>query len=161
MSRLKDMRGFTLVELMITIAILAIVLSIAAPSFRDILLNNRINTAAQELQAAVQIARSEAVKLKQTVTVCAANDDFDACEKTTDWTQGWLLILKDNEVLKIWTVSDGLNITGPEDGIVVKGSGMLGVAVEISAQKKSCSSGVKQTVKVGLTGIVKMEKGSC
>ena len=161
MSRLKDMRGFTLVELMITIAILAIVLSIAAPSFRDILLNNRINTAAQEMHAALQIARSEAVKLKQTVTLCAANEDFDECEKTTDWAKGWLLILNNDEVLKVWTVSDGLNITGPEDGIIVLASGMLKTVGIISAQEKSCSNGVKQTVKISLTGIVKMEKGSC
>jgi len=89
---MNKQEGFTLIELMITIAILAIVLSIAIPSFNNMLLNNRISTTAHEVHAAMQIARSEAVQRKKTITVCRADAAFTQCEDGADWAQGWLLV---------------------------------------------------------------------
>ena len=55
-------RGFTLVELLVTIAIAAILLAVAAPSFRALILSNRIQGASSEFQSALAIARAEAIK---------------------------------------------------------------------------------------------------
>ena len=69
MSRLKDMRGFTLVELMITIALLAIVATIAVPNFVQFVRNNQVQAKADELKTFLQYARGQAVTTRKTYEV--------------------------------------------------------------------------------------------
>ncbi|MDH1213039.1 GspH/FimT family pseudopilin [Pseudomonas chengduensis] len=68
--------GFTLVELMIVIALLAIVALIAAPSFTDMIERNRLQSQAEELRSFLLYARGEAVTLRSTITV--ETDDEEA-----------------------------------------------------------------------------------
>ena len=62
--------GFTLMELMVTIAIAAILVGIAIPSFTSIIVSNRLTTSANELVTALNLARSEAVKRGMRITFC-------------------------------------------------------------------------------------------
>jgi type IV fimbrial biogenesis protein FimT len=68
--------GFTLVELMVTVAVFAILASIAIPSFQTTIQRNRLSTTANELLAAVQASRSEALRLNQTVRFCTTPADW-------------------------------------------------------------------------------------
>ncbi|MBD9517643.1 GspH/FimT family pseudopilin [Pseudomonas sp. PDM22] len=72
--------GFTLVELLFTLAILAIALSIAAPSFSELLQNQRASTATQELRNALNFARESAAHSGQPVSIAATG---------SDWAAGW------------------------------------------------------------------------
>ena len=73
MSRLKGMRGFTLVELMITIALLAIVIGIAVPNFVQFVRNNQVQAKADELTNFLMYARSQSVVSRQSYTVDFSN----------------------------------------------------------------------------------------
>lgn len=87
--------GFTLIELIVTLAVAAIILTIGVPSFQEALQNNRRTTQVNEIIGAFNIARSEAIKRGMKVTMCKSADsatcDTTACSVTTGnncWEQG-------------------------------------------------------------------------
>ena len=76
-SRIANSRqGFTLVELMVTIAILAILATIGLPSFQRLIADYRVSAQANSVQGLLQFARSEAVKRRESVSVCSAGDNL-------------------------------------------------------------------------------------
>jgi type IV fimbrial biogenesis protein FimT len=81
--------GFTLIELMVTIALAAIILTQAVPSFNALVQNNRLISQKNEFISTLNLARSEALKRGTRVTVCASSDKT-TCD-TTDWEQGWIV----------------------------------------------------------------------
>lgn len=84
--------GFSLTELMITLAVLAIVLAVGFPTFQDMIQRNRVVAAANELVAALQTARMEAIRRGARVTLCPSNNGT-ACAASTDWSR--LLVFAD------------------------------------------------------------------
>ncbi|SJZ85619.1 GspH/FimT family pseudopilin [Novilysobacter spongiicola] len=86
--------GFTLVELMVTIAVAAVLLAIATPSFTAIANSNRLTSAANELVGSFQSARMEAVRLNARTEVCASADG--ATCGGNDWSQ-WLVRVDTNQ----------------------------------------------------------------
>ena len=79
--------GFTLIELMITLAIAVILITLAVPSLRAFILNNRITTQANSLLADLGFARSEAAKLGLRVVLCTSSDQA-TCTGDSDWGVG-------------------------------------------------------------------------
>lgn len=71
--------GFTLVELMVAIAIMAIVIAFAVPSFEQIRNGNRLSSGANDLLTALQLARTEAIRRNRAVTFCPTNAAQAAC----------------------------------------------------------------------------------
>lgn len=86
--------GFTLVELMITLFIAAIVLVYAVPSFNTFLLDNRLTTQTNNIVGALSITRSEAILKNMTATLCASSDQ--ATCNTTNWEAGWIIFNDQN-----------------------------------------------------------------
>ena len=80
--------GFSMIELMVTIAIVAILVAVAFPSFEGSLRSNRLATAANELNGSFSLARSEALRNPQGATLCTSADGT-TCGGT--WNDGWLV----------------------------------------------------------------------
>jgi type IV fimbrial biogenesis protein FimT len=88
--RAKAQHGFSLIELMVTIAIAAILLAIAAPSFDSVAQSMKLTSYANSLVASIQLARSEAIKRNAVVSLCVSSNG-STCE-TGGWEQGWIVM---------------------------------------------------------------------
>jgi len=84
-------RGFTLVELMVTLAVLSIVLGVGIPAFDRLIANGRLTSQINQTIGLISFARSEASKRTgTTITVCGSTDE--ATCNTSNWESGWLVI---------------------------------------------------------------------
>lgn len=92
-TRRGHLRGFTLIEVLFTLVILAVLLSLAAPSMRNVVLDQRVKTVASDIHATLIFARSEAIKRNQYVAVCSMTNDGSGCQNSTDWARGWIVYL--------------------------------------------------------------------
>lgn len=101
-SKFTKAMGFTLVELMATIAIAAVVMGLAVPSFNTAIKNNRLTTQVNDFVTSLNIARSEAVKRGQQVTLCKSSDGNTcvADGAASNWAQGWIVFVdQDNDFI--------------------------------------------------------------
>ena len=87
---MKRQTGFTLTELMVVLAIVAILLSIGVPSYRYITNSYRMSAEVNGLLGDLQYARSEAIKEGQTVTTCVSTNST-TCTGGTAWASGWIV----------------------------------------------------------------------
>lgn len=161
--------GFTLVELMITIAIAAILLAIALPSFEGSMRTNRLATSTNEMIATISLARSEAIRSRRGAVLCATADG-ELCG--TDWNQGWM-VWRDadgdgapsaSEVVRHVQASRGLNLTAGSGTIVFNNRGGPAAGAQIFTLKPGeCPASQKlvNTLTMNGSGQVKTEKSAC
>lgn len=93
---MKHFYGFTLVELMVTLAVFAIVTVLAFPGFKLYQQNSNRVTQINDLIASFNLARSEAVRRNLPVSVCASANQA-TCNKINNWTTGWIVFVDDNQ----------------------------------------------------------------
>lgn len=117
-----SMKGFTLIELMVTLAVLVILLTIGIPSFNAIIRESRLKAQANELLGTMVAARSEAAKRNEPVYVKAAGGE---------WAEGWQLLNLDDDVLHTYRALRGGNslvCAGDCEQVVFLGSGSADLA---------------------------------
>ena len=81
--------GFTLVELMVVLAIIAVLVTIGVPGLRDLLVGNRMNSKLNEWVATIQTTRGSAVKNNLPALMCKSANGT-SCASSGGWEQGWL-----------------------------------------------------------------------
>ncbi len=91
-------RGFTLLEAMIALAIIATLLLVAVPSFNSIRLSAVVTEISNEMVASVQLARSEAIKRNGVARLCASTDGA-TCSSSAGFSEGWVVLDAENRVL--------------------------------------------------------------
>jgi type IV fimbrial biogenesis protein FimT len=89
-KRTSSNRGFTLIEMMVTIAVAAILATIAVPSFRNASLSSQLRSSANDFVASTNFARSEAIKRGSAVTMCVSADGASCA--AGGWEQGWIVL---------------------------------------------------------------------
>ncbi|MEO8011879.1 MAG: GspH/FimT family protein, partial [Dokdonella sp.] len=105
-----------MIELVIVIAIVAILAAIALPSFSNSLRNNRVGTQTNDLLSAFNFARNEAITRSRGVSICAADPETDplVCGADTAWNLGWIVVTDTapgnaapvvDEVLRSWVAN--------------------------------------------------------
>jgi type IV fimbrial biogenesis protein FimT len=92
----RQQTGFTLYELMITLMVIAVILSFGIPNLRQYTLNSRMTSTANDLHAAFLMARSEAAHAKSNVTICASADPMGAANCGGTWDQGYVVFIDDD-----------------------------------------------------------------
>ncbi len=92
---MKKYSGFTLTELMITLAIVGILLTVGVPSLKTFMQGNRLIATSNALLSGLHVARSEAIKLNNSVSICKSNNGT-GCTPTEDWQDGWIVFVDAN-----------------------------------------------------------------
>ena len=88
--RTRATRGFSLIELLVTITVASVIAGLAAPSFSKMMNANRIQTGASALQGDMMYARTEALKRGTSVSLCPSSDQ-QTCTTTNVWENGWIV----------------------------------------------------------------------
>lgn len=145
--RPRAINGFTIVELLITLAIAAILLTIGIPSFSSVIKNNRQTTLLNEFTSYFHYTKSQAVTLGIPVTLCKRNTAGTNCDNSASWDNGWIVFIDDNAdgdldddgdsdlceadedddcVLKIQGAIDSdIDITSSSTGVTINARGFL------------------------------------
>jgi type IV fimbrial biogenesis protein FimT len=115
-------RGFTLIELMMTLAVLAVLTTLAAPSFRSLIASQNVKAAASSLQSSLLFARSEALKRNRSVAL--------APRESGNWARGWTVQCADcgdvRDLLGTSPIPDaGVQIAASADSVVYQASGRV------------------------------------
>jgi len=162
--------GFTLMELMVTLAVLAILLAVGLPSFQGSLRSNRLATTTNELIASMALARSEAIRNGRGSGVCASADGASCGD---DWAAGWLVWQDANgngsldageTVLRFSQGNAKIAASATADVIAFDSRGRRRAANDqsVGLQPGDCPGGdLRRTVTVNTTGQIKTTKGAC
>lgn len=155
---MRKISGFSLIELMVTVAVLGILVAVAAPSFQETISNNRITTETNGLLGDLSLARSEALKLGGTsvVTVCATTDG-SSCAGANVWSAGRLVFLDRGSEGVVDAGDTILRSSAASSGVTVGASGFSTagrVSYRANGSVSSTSQGTFTVCKSGYLGRV-------
>jgi len=145
MTRVK---GFTLVEMMVVVALLAIMASVAVPAYQSLIQNNRLSSTTNALLGGLQLARSEAVTTRTSTTICGANAAQNDCVDSTAWDNG-ALVRQGANLVRVIPWSTGVTATSSEKSLTYNANGTAASsATVVVSDSRGASSARTITVNV-------------
>jgi len=170
-------RGFTLVELLVVLAVGAVLLAIAIPSYAFLVNSSRLAAMTNDLVSALHLTRSEAIKRNMRVTVCktsTAMAETPACDTTAGWQQGWLVFVDggtkgvvDSGDTLLWVqdrAHTAVSITSNNYGQYISylpsgrsqgSNGLPNGTIQI------CVAGTRRDIIINITGRPRLDSGTC
>jgi type IV fimbrial biogenesis protein FimT len=139
-----QVRGFTLVELMLTLVVASILLAVGIPSFRSFVASQQVKNASFDITAALMLARSEAIKRDANVVITPIS---------TSWNNGWAMTTAavTGNLSQHQAFRTGVSITGPSS-VTYGGDGRLTASVT-SFVVSSSGTTKTATISIDLSGL--------
>ncbi|GGY80582.1 general secretion pathway protein GspH [Cellvibrio zantedeschiae] len=185
---LKNQKAFTLIELLVTVSVVAVGLALFVPSYNKQVLGSRSITLGEDLISALNLARYEAVKRANRVSLCASSDSTTSTPTCTGaWEDGFIIFVdeatSDGATAPVLGTTPviikayGKSATGAS--VVVKNGSTaitfirytaLGSLARISnstasttieSKVQGCSGEKARTITINLSGLVSMAKKGC
>lgn len=150
-------RGFSMIELMVVVAVAAVLAAVATPSFKEFILGQRVKNAAFDLASNLLLARSEAIKRNTDVTLAPA--DISA-----GWVGGWKATFTAASVtttLLEQVAYPGLTLTGPSSPASLVYQGTSGRPSAGKAMFSISGGGASRCVTVDISGMTSTKNGAC
>jgi type IV fimbrial biogenesis protein FimT len=161
--------GFTVLELLTTMTIVAVLLGIGVPSFTALIRQNRLASHTNEFILTLAVARSEAVKRGGRTSICSSNAAQTACSGATDWGNGWLIFsdpdgaagtidpdgtAPDDTIVQAWPAptEEAMNVASARAFISYGSDGRADVATVFTVSPHSCTGNDARTISVSLSG---------
>lgn len=163
--------GFTLLELMTAIAVLAVLMGIGVPAFTSIMRNSQIAAESGNLVAALTLARSEALKRGVRVSVCGAAG-ANVCAAPANWSNGWIVFVDDfgaigtidpnDEPLQSWTApANGVVVNTAAQSVTFTRTARAELEASFNVLKAGCTGTQQRQIDVKFSGRVGLQHIAC
>jgi type IV fimbrial biogenesis protein FimT len=160
---MKKNNGFTIIELLITLALVTMLAGFALPALQDLVVNNRATTQANNFLTALTLARSEAIKRRTNVNVVATN----GADGANEWGPGWQ-VTSGGTTIRDFEAAFGstLNSVGDVATITFDPSGMLsapaaGTDLTFQLRPDSCEGNMARDITMTRTGRASVSVVNC
>lgn len=166
--------GLTLVELVVALAVAAVLVTFALPGLAGLLAEQRVITTTNRFVAALNLARAEAVRRGTRVTLCASADGL-GCGSANGYGDGWILIEGPAPGAVLTDPAPVLRVFAPAGGVLVEGNGEMGAYVSYVATGETrrlggglgmgsvtiCDGNRARRVVINRTGRARVEPSVC
>lgn len=163
-QRHRTSRGFTLYELMVTLAVASVIISFGVPGFQNYIQNSRAVTHTNDLVTALNLARSEATRRGAPIDICASTDAA-TCSGSNDWSTGWIARTPAGEVLRAWPARSGgagvLTANVSTLSFQARGSLPAGAAPQLAVQLPHCNRDGRRVITVNVAGRIAVDRVAC
>ncbi|WP_299873246.1 GspH/FimT family pseudopilin [uncultured Cocleimonas sp.] len=174
-SKIRNNSGFTLIEMIVTVTIVAIFASIAVPSFSQLIKSNKETTTTNEFISSLVLARSEALKRSRDIIVCSSDDQVN-CNGGTDFSDGWIvytdcngdglptatavdcnddLLEEEQEVIKVHNGFHKMFINNAANNITFQFSGRIAAPTTFNLGHESDTTDIKKQVIINRVGRIR------
>ena len=149
----RSARGFTLVEAMVVVAILAVVVGIGAPEFSRFIADQRVRGIATDLVASLLVARSEAIK---------RNADVTLARSASGWSSGWTVASGGTDIDKRQLPGGKISTPSTVTNVVFQGTGRPTTVFALELRDAHYGTAITpRCVSVGLDGRPTQTRGGC